>query len=95
MDIGGGNGGGGSGGRGGAVALALLGSRRGWATDALAHAAHSRPRVAGGGAAALALLGLHWGQAADAVASAACLQPRARWRRVSSTRGCIRGHLRQ
>ena len=45
MDIGGGNGGGGSGGRGGAVALALLGSRRGWAADAVARAARSQPRA--------------------------------------------------
>ncbi len=46
VDIGGGNGGGG---RGGAVALALLGSRRGRAADALARAARLRPSVAGGG----------------------------------------------
>ena len=46
---------------GGAVALALLGSRRGWAADALARAACLLPRVAGVGAAALALLGLCWG----------------------------------
>jgi hypothetical protein len=42
MDIGGGDSGGGGsggGGRGGAVVLALLGLRRGWAADALAHAA--------------------------------------------------------
>jgi hypothetical protein len=49
VDIGGGDGGGGGGVRGGAVALALLGSRRGRAADALARAARSRPRVAGGG----------------------------------------------
>ncbi len=41
MDIGGGDGGGGGGVRGGAVALALLGLRRGRAADALAHAARS------------------------------------------------------
>ena len=57
MDIGGGKGGGGGGVRGGAVALALLGSRRGRAADALARAARLRPRVAGGGAAVLASLG--------------------------------------
>jgi hypothetical protein len=34
---------------GGAVALALLGLRWGWATDALARTACSQPRVAGGG----------------------------------------------
>ena len=49
MDIGGGGGGGGGSVRGGAVALALLGSRRGRAADALARATRSRPRVAGGG----------------------------------------------
>ena len=41
MDIGGGDGGGGGGVRGGAVALALLGSRRGRAADALARAVRS------------------------------------------------------
>ena len=63
MDIGGGDGGGGGGVREGAVALALLGSRR--------------------------------GQAADAVASSARSRLRARWGRVSSARGCIRGRLRR
>ncbi len=52
MDIGGGDGGSGGGGRGGAVVLALLGLRRGWAADALAHAVRSQPRVAGGGSGA-------------------------------------------
>ncbi len=37
---------------GGALALALLGLRRGRAADALARAAHSWPRVAGGGSGA-------------------------------------------
>ncbi len=51
------------------------------------------PGWQGGGGAALALLGLRWGQAADAVASAVRLQTRARWGRVRSARGRIRGHL--
>ncbi len=59
MDIGGGDDGGGGGGRGGAVVLALLGSRLGRAADALAHAARSRPRVAG--VEQRALLGLRQG----------------------------------
>jgi hypothetical protein len=95
VDIGGSDGGGGGGVRGGAVALALLGSRRGRAADALARAARSRPRVAGRGAAALASLGSRRGQAADAVASSARSRLRARWGRVSSARGCIRGRLRR
>ncbi len=45
MDV---SGGGGGGDRGGAVALALLGSRRGWAADASACAARLWPRAAWG-----------------------------------------------
>jgi hypothetical protein len=47
VDVGGSGGGGG--GRGGAAVLALLGLHQGWAADASACAARSRPRAAGGG----------------------------------------------
>ncbi len=65
----------GPGGMGGAAALALLGLHLGWAADASACAAYSRPRRNGGWAAALALLGSRLGRAADALARAACSWP--------------------
>lgn len=65
----------GPGGMGGAAALALLGLHLGWAADASACAAYSRPRRNGGRAAARALLGSRLGRAADALARAACSWP--------------------